>query len=426
MTPTELRPPSTEELRLEMAPPGFGGGYGGFLIGMLLGIATVGPLALIGVFGALFWDDFPVALRLLMGIAGGAAGLVLLWLPVRIVVRATIWQTRIRVRPGGVFVEVGWSTPRRTWWLTPRADVQAAIGPEEAAGGGIALSCGARKLRIGSGQRPFDSQKLLLGVQRALEQLRVDPNDTRAPEPEPLGPDLYARLRGRLRLLGRDLLRPLLRPTPYLLVDLGVMALTPLTSWLMVDTLDWRDAYPIAFGVFIAGLAARRRDGSYIAGLRHYLADDPFWDVKYMLAGVVTGLIAWAAMGPRLGPALAFLVAAAAVVLYRALLRQATANKPAPPPNRALDLVLSLTLVPICVIHEAGVFGFLAESSRDLGPLALAFVPPVVLFVYLPLRLHAFIDDPGDRSNVTWFWLTVATLAMQPLIGMGRMIAQEL
>ncbi len=421
MTPTELRPPSTEELRLEMAPPGFGGGYGGFLIGMLLAIAVAGPLALLGVFGALFWDDFPVALRLLMGIVGGATGLVLLWLPIRIVVRATIWQTRIRVRPGGVFVEVGWSMPRKTWWLTPRADVQAAIGD-----GGIVLSCGARRLRIGFGQRALDSQKLLLGVQRALEQFRVDLNDTRAPEPERLGPDLYARLRGRLRQLGSDLLRPLLRPTPYLLLDLGVMALTPLTSWLMVDTLDWRDAYPIAFVVFIAGLAARRRDGSYIAGLRHYLADDMFWGMKYTLMGVFTGLIAWAAMGPRLGPALALLVAAAAVVLYRELLRQATANKPAPPRNRALDLVLSLTLVPICVIHEAWVFGFIIESSRDLGPLALAFVPPFVLFGYLPLRLHAFIDEPGDRSNVTWFWLTVAALATLPLIGMGSMIARQL
>lgn len=403
-------------MRLEVEPPGFGAVYGATLVAVLLGFAMVVPLAFIGVFGALFWHDFGVPLRLLMGIVGAAAGLAMLWLPLHIVVRATIWRTCIRVRPGGVFVAAGWSMPRKTWWLTPRSAVKATHDPGIP---GVLLSCGERQLRIGAGHRPIGSQQLCLGIQQALARVRVDPDETHPPAPERLGPDLVDRLRGRLHRLGRDLLHPLRHPTPYLLVDLGAMALTPLMSWLMVDTLDWRDAYPIAFVVFLAGLAARRRDGTYIAGLRHYIADDTFWDVKYMGTGVVTALIAWAAMGPRLGPALALLVAAAAVVLYRQLLRQAAAVKPAPPPNRALDLALSLTLVPICVIHEAAVFWFLADSSRGLGPLALAFVPPFVFFGYLPLRLHAFIDAPGDRSNVAWFWLTVAALAMQPLLGVG-------
>lgn len=417
--------PDPDERRIDVEPSGFGGFYGIGLATALISAAMVLPMALIGVFGAVFWHDFHPALRLLMGVAGTGASLALVWLPIHFVTRATIWRTRIRVRPGGVFVEAGISTPRRTWWLTPRADVQAAVS--ERGLGGIALSCGRRHIRMAAGHTPPAREQLLRAIQRALAEVPNDPNDTHPPASERLGPTLRARLRERLRILGRDLLRPLQHPTPYLLVDLGVMALTPLMSWLTTGLLDWRDAYPIAFMVFLAGLAARHRDGSYITGLRHYRAGDMLWGFKYMLAGVVTALAGWGAMTPRLGAGLAFVLSTfTAIGLHWSLLRWAETAAPAPTPNRTLDLARSLTLVPLCVLHEAGLFTFLVDSSRNLGPLGLAFVPVLVLFGYLPLRLHAFVDDPGDRSNLAWFWVTVAALALQPLLSLGPAIAQKL
>lgn len=412
------------ELRLELGPPGFVGFYRLGLATTLVAVTMLLPLALIGLFGALFWRDFPVALRLVMGLVGGAGTFLSLWLPVRLVLRATSWRARIRVRPGGVFVEAGYSAPRTTWWLTPRGDVTVDKPRSDELGrGGLVLCRGDQQVRLAVGHRASDRDRLLETLQRALAERPADPGDPLAPAIEPLGPNF----RARLRSLGRDLLRPLLRPTPYLLVDLGAMALTPLMRWLLVDTLDWRDAYPIAFGLFIAGLAARRIDGSYIAGLRHYLADDRGWGFQYMLAAIAIAIAGGGAMTPRLGPGLAFLVASfTAIGLHWALLRRARGTAPTPTPSRALDLALGLTLIPICLLHEAGLFSFLVNSSRGLGPLALAFVPPLALVGYLPIRLHAFVDEPGDRSNVAWFWLTVAALAMQPLLALGPAIAREL
>ncbi|MBA3549081.1 MAG: hypothetical protein H0T76_21565 [Nannocystis sp.] len=428
MAPDERRSPSArvDERRVEIGPPGFVGFYRIGLVGALVGASMALPMGLTGMFAAGFWSDFGVALRMLMGIAGAAATYVSIWLPIHVVTRATSWRTRIRVRPGGVFIESGSSTPRVTRWLTPRSGVTAGFRTDEAGLGGFVLSCGVRYIRVGIGHLPIDSQQALATLQLALAEVPEDASDTLAPAPEALGPGLGA----RLRALGHDLLRPLLRPTPYLLVDLGTMALTPLVSWLVTGMLDWRDAYPIAFGLFIAGLAARRLDGSYMAGMRHYLADDPFtggWGFKYMLAGIAVAIAGWGAMAPRLGFGLAFGLAMVATIgLHRSLLRRALGDSPAPKPNRALDLALALTLVPICVLHEVGLLTFLVDSSRGLGPLTLCFVPPLVLVGYLPVRLHAFIDAPGDRSNIAWFWLTFAWLAMQPLLSIGPAITRAL
>ena len=408
-----------DEFRVELGPPGFVGFYRLALATALVGGALVLPLGLLGLFGALFWRDIGVAPRLLMGAVGACAALGTIWLPLRLVTRATSWRARIRVRPGGVFVEAGFSAPRATWWFTPRADVKMERPPTDELGrGGFVLSRGDQQVRLAVGHTPKDSLRLLELTQRALTELPVDPDDTLAPSTEPLGPGP----REHLRMLGRDLLRPLRRPTPFLLVDLGAMLLTPLVIWLVTDTLDWRDAYPIAFALFILGLAARRLDGSYMAGLRHHLADDSFtggWGFKYMLAGIAVAIAGWGAMTPRLGVWPAFMVSTfSAIGLHWALLRRARGDSPAPKPSRALDLALGLTLIPICVLHEAGLFAFIVDSSRVRGPMTLSLIPVLALFGYLPVRMHAFIDDPGDRSNVAWFWLTIAWLAMQPLLAL--------
>ena len=411
-----------EEVRIVVEPPGFAGFYRIGLVGSLVGAAMVLPMGLTGMFAGVFWFDFGLPLRLLMGIGGAAATYVSLWLPIHVVGRATSWHSRIRVRAGGVFIESGFSTPRATWWLTPRTGVHVAMRVSEEGLGGVVLTCGEKVVRVGVGQLANDSHQLRLTVERALATFSADPAGAVAPPTEPLGPGP----RERLRALGRDLLRPLLRPTPFLLVDLGAMTLTPLVAWLVTGTLDWQSAYPIAFGLFIVGLAARRLDGSYMAGLRHYLADEPGWDFKYMLAGIAIAIAGAGAMTPRLGFWFAFALSMVTTIgLHRALLRRARGDAPLPPPNRTLDLTLALTLVPLCVLHEAGLMAFLLDSS-DLGPLALSFLPPLVLLGYWPIRLHAFVDDPGDRSNVAWFWLTVCWLALQPLLTLGPAIVGAL
>ena len=36
------------------------------------------------------------------------------------------------------------------------------------------------------------------------------------------------------------------------------------------------------------------------------------------------------------------------------------------------------------------------------------------------MRLHAFVDDHEDRSNVLWFWITVCWLGLHPIVAVGQ------
>lgn len=48
--------------------------------------------------------------------------------------------------------------------------------------------------------------------------------------------------------------------------------------------------------------------------------------------------------------------------------------------------------------------------------MALALVPTSILAAYLPVRIHAFAGDPGDRANRLWFWITVIWLVLLALL----------
>ncbi|MCA9651537.1 MAG: hypothetical protein KC501_16575 [Myxococcales bacterium] len=80
-------------------------------------------------------------------------------------------------------------------------------------------------------------------------------------------------------------------------------------------------------------------------------------------------------------------------------------------------MALAATLVPLSTLHESAVFSFIGRGAKDLGPLSLALVPTTILFAYLPVRIHAFADDPGDRANRVWQWITTGWLILLSLLG---------
>lgn len=405
----------------ELEPPGFVAFYRLALLTFLICGGVVLPLSLTAIFAALLFDDFEVLLRIGLGVLGVVSTGGLFWLGGRILVDATSLRSRVRVTPGGVLVETGVSSVRKEIWLAP-LDSVAADKPkvDSLERGGVELVAGDASIHIAIGYRKRDAMRVAEDIRAAIETTAGA--DCEAPVAKPLGPPWTE----RGRRLVRDIVAPLRNPTPYLLVDLGAILGTSALTWVLDEVVDWRDAYPVAFVVFILGLAARRYDGTYVAGLREYLREEGSWSFLYMLSAVAIALAATAGMAPRLslGPAAAVAMLSA-VGLHWAMLRRAR-SETTPKPNRKLDLVLALSLVPISILHEAAMFEFVVGSTKNLAVMSLAFVPVTVLFAYVPVRLHAFVDNPGDRSNVAWFWVTVIALALGPIIAVSVAAAQEM
>lgn len=413
--------PAGDGQRFELEPAGFVASYRLALATFIVCGGIVLPLSLTAIFAALVFDDFGVGLSIAFGGVGVGSTAALIWLGVRILVDAIALRSRVTVTPGGVLVETGVTSARKHVWLTP-LDAVSVEKPkvDSLERGGIELVAGGPSIRIAMGYRERDTTRLLKAVRAALENTVGDGG--KPPVGEPLGPPWA----DRVRRLGRDIVAPLRHPTPYLLVDLGAIFGTSALTWVLSEVIDWRDAYPIAFALFIAGLAARRYDGSYIAGLREYLRDDGMWGFWYMLAGISIALAGAGGMTPRLsfGPAVG-VAALSSIGLHWAMLRRARSDA-TPKPNRKLDLVLALSLVPISILHEAAMFEFIVGSTKNLAVMSLAMVPVTVLFAYAPVRLHAFVDNPGDRSNVAWFWLTAIWLGLGPIIAVSVAAAREM
>ena len=81
------------------------------------------------------------------------------------------------------------------------------------------------------------------------------------------------------------------------------------------------------------------------------------------------------------------------------------------------EVVSSLTLIPMAIIHEHACFLFFEDTARRYFILSLPMVFPVVAFLYFPIRIHFFINNPTDRSNAVWFGLTVVALSIYAVFG---------
>lgn len=403
-----------DEVRLDLAPTGFVAYYRTTLAAVIMLGTILVPLGLVGLIGGLAWHDFPLALRLVMGVFGGAAVAGPVWLSLWLVLAATSLRSRVRVRAGGVLVERGHVRPSTSLWLARHDLAIVRSGATEFSPPGVVISQGGRTIKIGVGLDGLESAGLLAALHDALRTIPAGPAEG-PPPPERLGPTWSARARGLLD----DLLRPLRRPTSFLLLDVGAIVGLFLLQWVLTDLVDRRLAYRVAFVVFLLGLAARRFDGSYIAGLRRLRADNPTWSLYYVLGGLALGLACMFGAGSMRLPGLVLLaLLLLPIALHVWLLRLARGADPPPPRNRVLDLALAATLIPISVLHESVLFEFFA-GARHLGPLALAMLVPAVAVAYLPVRMHAFVDEPDDRANVVWFWLTVGLLTLQPLLTIG-------
>lgn len=413
--------PDSNGPRFELEPPGFAAFYKVALYTLVVGSGVVLPLGLTGIFGAFLFDDFGVALRIAMGVAGIGISAVLLWLAVRILVGATSLRSRVTVTPAGVLVETGVSSARTRLWLAP-VDAVYVDKPkvDSLERRGVVLTGPGGSSHIAIGYRERDADALLKALRDALEETTEDSECAR-PAGKPLGPSWPA----RMRRLAVDIVTPLRHPTPYLLVDLGAIVGTSALTWILGEVVDWRDAYPIAFGLFIVGLAARWYDGTYIAGLREYLQYRDGWSVRYMLAAIAIAIVGAGGMTSRLtlGPALGIAMLSS-IGLHWAMLRRARSDATIKP-NRKLDLALALSLVPLSILHEVAMFDFVVGSTKNLAVMSLALVPVTVLFMYAPIRMHAFVDDPGDRSNVAWFWLTAIWLGLGPVITVTAAVVRE-
>ena len=409
--------------QFDLAPAGFSGSYR-LAVGSLVMLSTFAvPFGILGGFGAIAFDDFGIALRIGMGIAGAGLLGLFVWLTRRLLVNTTALRSRVRVRADGAFIEVGEVQPRQQVWLSPLQAIKVTRPKPDGLGRSmLVLSSGDTSVRIAVGYRPADIAGLGRAIAKALDDAPKLIGDRGQPEPMPLGPPWHE----RLRQLGQAVLAPLRRPTPFFLLDVTAIVGSFVAYWLLAEVLDGPLVYPIAYAIFIGGLAARSFDGTYLSGLRHYLEREPLWGLGYGTAGVVVGLGAWLGMLPLLGPGLAGALAlGTAVPLHFVLLRRARKAEPSAS-RRSRSMLLALTLAPLSILHEAGMFRFIVEATGNLGPLAFAIVPVTAMATYLPVRLHAFADDPGDRSNVAWFWITVGWLALQPIIALGPALAAEL
>jgi hypothetical protein len=410
---------SDGDRQLDLRPPGFGGFYRTLIVMVCMGLAMLLPLGILGFFGAAFFDDFPLALRVGMGLAGLSTIAACIWASTRVLVLAWATRTRMRASGEGVLVERGAVRPQQSTWLAPRSAVEVTRpGPDSWGRRAVVLTAGESSVRVGVGLRDRE----LGALEKAVKtMLAVEGDAASRPEPsEALGPTW----KQGLRTLTKDVVHPLLHPTPYLLVDAVAIVLAPLFAHALL-AFDWRDVYPFAFAAFFVGLVLRRFDGSYVEGLQHYDRTEFFWGLIYGSLALVVGGIAMFGLTPRLGLIPAAVLGVGVLVLHILMLRRAKSAAPASLPRWA-DYALAASLVPLSILHESAAFSAILDASGGLGPLALPMVPVAVLLGYLPVRLHAFVDNPGDRGNLAWFWITTAWLTVQPLFALGDAIASEL
>lgn len=424
----------------DLGPSGLHVDHGLLLLGVGTSAFTFLPLGLLAIVAALTARarDSPLGLRILLGVIGALGSLGSLAPAAWLFGSAWFGRTRIQVSPAGVIVRcrvgpwrrvrtvIGLDTlttaPTVCNWASPLREPRP-YGPR------LLLASPTWRIPLGAGLAPDEVTALGAALAAALRDARALSVTGAGPPVEwayPMVPGARSTLASAVGVV----LAPLRQPLPFLFLDLAVLA-GSLALAPVIDELDIGLALTVAFAFYLGGLLLRLHDPSYLAGLRWHAQRSWSFPIWFVTAGLLCGLgPGFAATGPfreALGVdyPLLFIVPIAhlalAATLHVTLLRRSRERAATPPRRRVgLELVAMLLLGPLALLAEELAFGFFDGMATRLGPLALSMVPPVIALLYWPVRMHAFIDDPGDRSNVVWFWLTVGALTLFAVTGIGR------
>ncbi|MGB1015608.1 MAG: hypothetical protein ACPG4T_15840 [Nannocystaceae bacterium] len=219
----------------------------------------------------------------------------------------------------------------------------------------------------------------------------------------------------RLSDYGKLFYASLRKPRPFLLTDLVCIAgIFGLSRLILLPGL--LTSYVIAITLFTIGLFLRRWDTSYMGTLAgfHYINLGLGYDSAGLIMGLTASLTFWVYFDTYLALAAGFVV----LGVHVHLLRYARRTQPKQNPrSRRVELLSTILMLPLALVHEHLAFIYCADLAKEFFVLALPMLVPMIGLFYLPVRMHAFIDDPDNRSNYAWFWLTVFAMLLAGTIG---------
>jgi len=412
----------------EIGPPGFNRRHAAVLGMAGMWAVMIFPLSVMGLMLGIQARDWEIGIRAAC-ILGGAIGLIISLGPiVWTCAHAMLWRERIQVGPQGVLIRIGLPL-RANISRTSAVALQSSIAksskwspyPERLKPyrSALALQWPQLSISVGLGLADDEQRALLAELHARLKPLKAAGAESTSPE-EWRYP-WTARLLGPFWNLAVALLGPFRRPLPYLVFDiltLGAAVALPLFS-LDVGLSRY---YPVLYGAFIFGLVLRRWDRHYLRGIAIYDKRYMWFPVMYGMASLAVGLAGAFALSKHLGWGIGTGVALVIAVAVHVDLLKRGAKTPVDDSterNPLFDALATATLIPIAIVHEQATFMFFEDTARRYFVLSMAMIPPVVGFVYLPIRMHFFIDAPNDRSNAVWFGLTMVALTIYAVFGFG-------
>lgn len=408
--------------RFDIGPSGFARPHGIFIACWWVCASLLFALGGSGVAMAIMAQDFGVPLRIFLGLVG-AVGVIASLAPFGwALAHAWFLRASVVVVDSGISVRYGF--PWRSRVSTAAADSgERIVDSQERLAGLRQFLHGKGVLWLHAGSWAVPLAALFPDGARLRLRETIASHLDRAPGTPPaphdavaLPPPLPWGLRDYLREIGASLAAPFRRPVGFLLFD----ALTLGAAWLvsaLVEAVPLPQVYPVAFVAYLVGLALRLGDRTYLTGLARCVSAWFQLPVLFVFAGVLLGLSGGFSLRV-VGPVAVTLVVgvAASVALHVLLVRRRTSTPRAAAPSTARRIAQLACVWPLASLHEHLMFGFFDHTS-DLFVLALPMVFPVVMFLYLPVRMHYFIEAPDDRSNWLWFGITVMSLSLYGVLG---------
>jgi len=210
----------------------------------------------------------------------------------------------------------------------------------------------------------------------------------------------------------------------YAIFDLSVLALYlvlgPLLSDLRFAEYQW--LYPVAVIAHLIMLLQRKGTERYAAGLRYYdQRIGPMWFLlAYPALGFCLGLYAGVLMLHVLEAhwQVGVVVAAALPLLSTLVYVRAQRTAQVMPvgtgavPGALLSWLWMVPLVAISLFHEQAVASMMAGQGHRALLFAAVSTVPISVLVYLPVRIHYFVEAPADPGNRISFAFTILSLGL--------------